>query len=80
MAFYLVQFGMATIILIGLVGLLFPEKIQTVELKASAILTFGLPNPLVSFLGTERYLWVVRLFGAFWLILTIAAEIVLYLR
>ena len=80
MAFFLVQFGMATILLIALVGLFFPEKIQNVELKASEILTFGLPNPLVSILETERYLWMVRLFGAFWLILTIAAEYVLFLR
>lgn len=80
MAFFLVQLGMATIILIGLIGLFFPEKIQTVELKASEILTFGIPNPVVSFLQTEQYLWTVRLFGGFWLVLTIAAEYVLYLR
>ena len=80
MEFLLIQLGMATIIVIGLIGLVFPEKIQTVELKASEILTLGIPNPLLSFLETEQYLWMVRFFGAFSLVLAVAAEYVLYLR
>ena len=80
MAFLLIQLGMATIILIGLIGLFFPEKIQSIELRVSEVLTFGLPNPLVYFLETERYLSMVRLFGAVSVILTLASEYVLYLR
>jgi hypothetical protein len=74
------QLGMAVIIAIGMVGVFFPEKIQRLELKMSEVLTFGIPNPFVSFLETESYLRVVRWFGALTLISASAAEYLLFVR
>jgi len=74
------QLGMAVIFAIGMVGIFFPEKIQSVELKVSEVLTFGIPNPFVSFLETEQYLSMVRVFGALTLLMAAVAEYVLYLR
>ncbi len=74
------QIGMALIIAIGMVGVFFPEKIQSIELKLSEALTFGIPNPFVSFLETDQYLRMVRAFGALTLLMVIAAEYVLFLR
>jgi hypothetical protein len=71
---------MALIITIAMVGVFFPEKIQTLELKVSEVLTFGIPNPFVSFLETDEYLWMVRLFGGLALMAAAAAEYVLFLR
>ena len=80
MAFLVIQLGMATILLIGAIGLFFPEKVQTIELKLSEVLTFGIPNPLVCFLETDLYLRMVRLFGAVSLVLAAVAEYVFFLR
>ena len=80
MTILLTQLGMATIIFIGMMGVFFPEKIQTIELKVSEVLTFGIPNPIVRFLETEQYLWMVRLFGGVSLLLSAAAEYVLFVR
>jgi len=74
------QIGMTVIIAIGMVGVFFPEKIQRMELKMSEVLTFGIPNPFVSFLETAEYLRVVRLFGAATILMATAAEYVLFLR
>ena len=74
------QLGMALIITIGMIGVFFPEKIQSIELKMSEVLTFGIPNPFVSFLQTDQYLLMVRLFGAVTLLMVTAAEYVLFLR
>ena len=74
------QLGMAVIIAIGMVGVFFPEKIQSLEVRMSEVLTFGIPNPFVSFLQTEQYLWLVRLFGAVTLLMVSAAEYVLFVR
>ena len=80
MTFLFTQLGMAVILAIGMIGMFYPEKIQTIELKMSELLTFGIPNPFVSFLETDHYLRVVRLFGAVTLMLGCAAEYALYLR
>lgn len=80
MTVLLTQLGMALIITIAMVGVFFPEKIQTLELKVSEVLTFGIPNPFVSFLETDEYLWMVRLFGGLALMAAAAAEYVLFLR
>ena len=74
------QLGMAVIFAIGMAAIFFPEKIQSLELKFSQALTFGLPNPFVSFLETEQYLRIVRVFGGFTLLMAAAAEYVLFLR
>lgn len=74
------QIGIALIIAIGMVGVFFPEKIQSIELKLSEALTFGIPNPFVSFLETDQYLRMVRAFGALTLLMVIVAEYVLFLR
>jgi len=74
------QLGMAAIILIGMVAVFYPEKIQTIELKFSEVLTFGIPNPFVSFLQTDQYLAVVRWFGVVMLVATTAAEYLLFVR
>ena len=74
------QLGMAAIIAIAMIGVFFPEKIQSIELKMSEVLTLGIPNPFVNFLHTEQYLLVVRVFGGFTLVMATAAEYVLFLR
>ena len=79
MTILLTQSGIAVIIVIGLVGILFPERIQRLELKLSEALTLGIPNPFVSFLETEPYLRMVRTFGVFTLLTAAAAEYVLFL-
>jgi hypothetical protein len=71
---------MATIIAIAMIGLFFPEKIQSVELKVSEVLTFGIPNPFVRFLESDEYLRMVRLFGAVSLLMVSVAEYYLFLR
>lgn len=72
------QLGMATIIVISMVGVFFPEKIQRIELKFSEALTFGIPNPLVRFLESEQYLRMVRVLGAVSILTAIAAEYLLF--
>jgi len=74
------QLGMATIIAIGMIGVFFPEKIRSIELKVSEVLTFGIPNPFVRFLETEEYLWMIRLFGGAALLMAVVTEYVLFLR
>ncbi len=74
------QIGMAAIIIIGMVGVFYPEKIQSIELKASEVLTFGIPNPFVSFLQTDQYLTMVRLFGAMTLLAAAVAEYLLFVK
>ena len=78
MTLLLTQLGMATIIAIGMIGVFFPERIQSIELKLSEALTFGIPNPFVRFLETEEYLWLVRGFGALSVLSVIAAEYFLF--
>jgi hypothetical protein len=80
MEFLVTQFGMMAIIVIGMIGVFYPRTIQAIEVKVSEALTFGIPNPFVSFLETDRYLRVVRLFGCVSLLIACAAEYALYLR
>ena len=80
MEFWVTQVGMAMILVIGMVGVFYPRTIQTIEVKLTEALTFGIPNPFVSFLETNQYLSVVRLFGAVSLLIVSAAEYALYLR
>lgn len=80
MTLLLTQLGMAAIVFIGMVAVFYPEKIQTIEVKMSEVLTLGIPNPLLSFLQTERYLVVVRVFGAFTILVVTAAEFALSRR
>ena len=80
MTIWFVQLGITVILAIGMAGIFFPEKIQSLELKFSEALTFGIPNPFVSFLETEQYRRMVRVFGGFTLLMAAAAEYVLFLR
>lgn len=80
MEFLVTQMGMAVILAIGMIGVFYPRTIQTIEVKLTEALTFGIPNPFVSFLETDQYLSVVRLFGAVSLLIVTAAEYALYLR
>jgi len=80
MEFMVTQAGMALILVIGMIGAFYPKTIQTIEVKVTEALTFGIPNPFVSFLETDQYLRVVRLFGAVSLLIVTAAEYALYLR
>lgn len=79
MRFLAMQLGMAIIMAIGMIGVFFPKRIQSIEVKVSEALTFGIPNPFVNFLETDEYLLVVRLFGAFSLLAAVAAEYALFL-
>lgn len=80
MEFWVTQAGMAMILAIGMIGVFYPRTIQTIEVKLTEALTFGIPNPFVNFLETDQYLRVVRLFGAVSLLIVSAVEYALYLR
>jgi hypothetical protein len=72
------QLSMAAIIVIGMVAIFYPEKVQAVDLRISEALMFGIPNPFVSFLRSPEYLVLVRLLGALTLVLAMAAEYALF--
>ena len=74
MTLLLNQLGLAVIILIGMIGVFYPEKVQRVDVKMSSMLTFGIPNPILSFLETDEYLWMVRLWGAVSLLIVLISE------